>query len=309
MKHTPSRGPKDWRGVRVGGSTLPFLLPHPFLSFLPANCALLKAFIITLFFWGDILIWNAWQQQVWILCRLHGLSWIICKAFESSKFFGSAKQLWSQRRKILCPSFFYSPRKCQGVKWNRSIPKAVSYPACKGSMSAVCYSAKIEMLIAHTDTKFLPEQKVAAQREHLCIVREDAIIHHPAIKGETVTRYRLALTPSFFLYRGHVTRDVLHRNQRSTCCPSGGILWSTKVTRPWSAALQRFPIVSGSSVYLFGKVATNLNRQSCTERALNWVFFLEKNQFVFTVYLTTSLNNLNCTLITSPRWCLADDPL
>lgn len=68
----------------------------------------------------------------------------------------------------------------------------------------------MEMLIAHTDTKFLPMQKVPSQRECFGIIREDAVIHHPAIKGETLTHYRLALSPSFFLDRGHVTRDVIN---------------------------------------------------------------------------------------------------
>lgn len=87
------------------------------------------------------------------------------------------------------------------------------------------------MLIAHTETKVLPEQKVASREEHLSIVSEVAVIHHPAIKGEAVTRYRLSLTPSFFLYRGHVTRENLCRNQHSTCCLSGGILWRTEMTQ------------------------------------------------------------------------------
>lgn len=74
------------------------------------------------------------------------------------------------------------------------------------------------------------------------------------------------------------------RNQHSTCCPSGGILRSTKVTQSWSAALQRFPIASlgastsGFSVYLLGiKMSTG-----CQWILIEWsVTKGQNNEFCF----------------------------
>lgn len=49
---------------------------HPSLP--TVHCWMLSS--IPAFFWGDILIWDAWHQQLWIFSRSHGLRQIICKA-------------------------------------------------------------------------------------------------------------------------------------------------------------------------------------------------------------------------------------
>lgn len=69
-----------------------------------------------------------------------------------------------------------------------------------------------------THTKFLPCPcaKGLPHRECFGIVREDAVIHHPAIKGQTVTAYRLAsslsVSPpfslSFFLKREDMGQEM-----------------------------------------------------------------------------------------------------
>lgn len=61
------------------------------------------------------------------------------------------------------------------------------------------------LLLTQTEAhKFLPCPRAEGlpHRECFGIVREDSVIHHPAVKGETVTGYRLAysLSSLYFIF-------------------------------------------------------------------------------------------------------------